>query len=676
MKSRKPGIPNLRIILSALLSATLGVGCTSSSSHSDVSQTSSLSGQSGEESLNDFESGSTDSELTLNPPTQGRDSDTRKEFDSMKTTYYDPIPAQIEDLSAEMTTPAKQSGTLEELYYDTWESETYQQKATPLRKRAIVYLPYGWDRTTPLDVFFMMYGGWSDETTLLGTPDHPSTLKNAIDHAMENGQMKPMILVCPTYNNLSDKDSWDYGLALRLTDNYHHELTNDLMPALCKTYATYGKSGSQQELQDSREHWSFGGFSMGSVATWHIFEHALAYFSNFLPMSGNAGMSGSQMAARVSAQGFTASDFMIYGITGTKDFAAQGFVSQLQSLADAWPTFEYTDDGLNGNLALRVKDGFEHNQEAMYTYFYNGLKWYGQKTETEDHGDFTLNTTISEVMHDPAFKGFGRLLFPVNPGYMSGTTLQDLNLAWYSEINPDTTVEILNYMKEQVLDDQQIFYPIYTEEEMDQNPDLRNTGLFFFRGIENSPFAVVNSGGGFAYVAAMHDSFPHCLELSKMGINAFALIYRPGAQTACEDLSRALEFIFDHASGLQVNTDGYSLWGGSAGGRMTAWVSEMGTAAFGARSLPKPAADIIQYTGLQEVSAQDVPTWMIVGTNDSIASYRVMEDRSRKLNRLGIDSKIRVVPGLRHGFGLGIHTAAEGWVKEAVQFWMDHRSSR
>lgn len=49
-----------------------------------------------------------------------------------------------------------------------------------------------------------------------------------------------------------------------------------------------------------------------------------------------------------------------------------------------------------------------------------------------------------------------------------------------------------------------------------------------------------HAGGGFAYAGAMQDSFPHALELSKQGYNAFALIYRPGAQTACEDLSRSI----------------------------------------------------------------------------------------------------------------------------------------
>lgn len=591
----------------------------------------------------------------------------------MTTQYTQPISFQLEQLIDALTCTASQPGTLEELYYDTWESETYGQKTTPLRKRAIVYTPYGYDGKTPYDVFFLMHGGWSDETTMLGTPDSPSALKNAIDQSIENGRMRPVLIVCPTYNNLSEKDSWDYGLALQLTDRFHQELTGDLIPAIVSRYATYARSGQLQDLQASRDHWSFGGFSMGSVATWHVFEHALSCFSRFFPCSGNAGWNGAQMTQIVRQQGFKPDDFFIFGMTGTQDFAAPSFVRQFQSMADQFPAFVYTEDGLNGNLALRVKDGYEHDQQAMYTYMLNGLLWYAQNDQAVSSDLFTPQTTIEQVRSDPAFVRFGRLLFPVDPGYMSGTTLQDMDLAWYSEIHPETTVDILNWMKEQVLDGQTIFYSIYTEEEKGRDPQLNNTGLFFFRGIEDSPFAVVNAGGGFAYVAAMHDSFPQALEISRMGLNAFALIYRPGAQTACEDLSRALQFIFDHADELQVCIDGYSLWGGSAGGRMSAWVSEMGTAAFGVRALPKPAADIIQYTGLQQAVADDVPTWMIVGTNDGIADYHVMQQRSNRLRRFGIDSEIRVVSGLRHGFGLGVGTEAEGWVKDAVDFWLAHR---
>lgn len=72
-----------------------------------------------------------------------------------------------------------------------------------------------------------------------------------------------------------------------------------------------------------------------------------------------------------------------------------------------------------------------------------------------------------------------------------------------------------------------IFYDIYTDEEKAADPTKEDTGLFFFKGNPGERFAVCNAGGGFAYVGAMHDSFPHALELSKMGYNAFALIYRP-----------------------------------------------------------------------------------------------------------------------------------------------------
>lgn len=122
--------------------------------------------------------------------------------------------------------------------------------------------------------------------------------------------------------------------------------------------------------------------------------------------------------------------------------------------------------------------------------------------------------------------------------------------------------------------------------------------------------------------------FPHALELSKKGYNAFALIYRPGAQTACEDLSRAIAFIFTHADELQVDTSDYSLWGGSAGARMAAWVGIYGT-----------------------------------------ASYRTMEQRIRRIQTNGTNAEIEVFKGLSHGFGLGEGTVAEGWLDHAVEFW-------
>ena len=126
-------------------------------------------------------------------------------------------------------------------------------------------------------------------------------------------------------------------------------------------------------------------------------------------------------------------------------------------------------------------------------------------------------------------------------------------MTYYSHIDPDETVEIVNTLKERALAGKTIFYDIYTEEEKAADPDKEDTGLFFFKGDPGARFAVCNAGGAFAYVGAMHDSFPHALELSKQGYNAFALIYRPGAQTACEDLARAIAFLHEHAEELDID---------------------------------------------------------------------------------------------------------------------------
>lgn len=278
-------------------------------------------------------------------------------------------------------------------------------------------------------------------------------------------------------------------------------------------------------------------------------------------------------------------------------------------------------------------------------------------------------TPIQDVIHDPVFGNYGRLLFPTEKSCYGGNTLGDLSLLWYSDIQPAKTVEICNFLHEKAVEGRQIFFDIYSEEEKEKDPAKRDTGLFFFPGKPGEKFAVCNAGGGFVYVGAMQDSFPHALELSKKGYNAFALIYRPGAQTACEDLARAIAFVFEHAQELQVNTDDYSLWGGSAGARMAAWLGSLGTVSFGEKAYPRPGAVIMQYTSLSDVFGNEPPTYNCVGTNDHIAPYGYMQRRINAIRRNGTDAKIEVFRGLSHGFGLGEHTVAEGWLDRAVAFW-------
>lgn len=293
------------------------------------------------------------------------------------------------------------------------------------------------------------------------------------------------------------------------------------------------------------------------------------------------------------------------------------------------------------------------------------------KEVSETMDVFTRQTTVGEVVNAAAFKGRGKLLFPLNRPIDNDVALEDVeeHLLWYEGITPERTVSIINFLHTQALAGKQVFYDIYTEEEKEAEPDKQNTGLVFFRGQPGGKTAILNAGGGFVYVGAIHDSFPHAMELARQGYNAFALIYRPDARLACEDLARTIAFIHEHAEELQVDVKDYSLWGGSAGARMAAGLGSFGTEYFGEKPYPRPAAVIMQYTGLSEVYGNEPPTYNCVGTGDYIASYRVMERRIERIKAQGTEAEIDVYPGLPHGFGLGEGTVAEGWFNHAVSFW-------
>ena len=531
-------------------------------------------------------------------------------------TVSDSIPDALEQVPDDYKKPAQVQGSIERLDYKTYESFSYAEKSKQLDKTAYVYLPADYDKGQQYNIFYLMHGGWSNETTWLGTPEQPSEFKNILDHAIADGKIKPLIIVCPTYNNTSGEDSADYSLALKLTDQYHQELVGDLIPAAESKYSTFAEDTTEEGIKDSRDHRGFGGFSMGSVATWHTFQYCLDYFRYFMPMSGNSSTDGEYMADMVRKSGHAADDFFIYAMSGTDDFAYSAFKSQIEAMAAASDkTFVMADNEQEGNLAFREQEGGVHDGNYASQYTYNGLMW-----------------------------------------------------LWNGE-NRQKTVEIVNHLKARAEAGEKIYFPIYSKEEIREDASRADTGLFYFGGNPGERFAVMNAGGGFMYVGAVHDSFPHALEVSKKGYNAFALIYRP--DKAYEDLARAITYLYDHAKELGIQADGYSLWGGSAGARMAAvlgnrdYLQEL----TGRKDIPQASAVIMQYTGYTDTSSADAPTYACVGTSDGIASADTMKSRLEKLEKMGIPTEFHSYKGLSHGFGLGTGTVAEGWLDDAVQFW-------
>ena len=287
------------------------------------------------------------------------------------------VPGELEYIPAEYKYPAEQTGTLEKLTYQTWESFSYEDRTQELTKEAWVYLPYGYSEEQKYNVFYLSHGGWSNETTIMGTDEDPHTFKYVIDHAIQDGKIQPLIIVLPTYNNTSGNDSGDYSLALKLTDQFHNELLNDLIPAVESRYSTYAEDTTPAGIAASRDHRGFGGFSMGSVNTWCTFRYCLDYFRYFMPMSGSYTTDGEYMAELVRQSGHTWDDFFIFSASGTDDFAYSAFKRQIMAMGDVEDgTFRFADNEADGNLAFLEREGYTHNGTASDEYTYNGLRFF------------------------------------------------------------------------------------------------------------------------------------------------------------------------------------------------------------------------------------------------------------------------------------------------------------
>lgn len=296
-----------------------------------------------------------------------------------------------------------------------------------------------------------------------------------------------------------------------------------------------------------------------------------------------------------------------------------------------------------------------------------GCDTYQVKEDSQGNAVLSKETKINEIINDPMFSEFGRLLFPTDLKIYPEDTLNDLELImkYNTNVDVDNTVEVFNYMKDQINTGNKIFYKLYTPEEIEGDNTLNNVGLFFFKGDDNAKFAINVPGSNYEYISAIQDGFPISLNLAKDGYNAFTLVYRPDKDKAQEDLSRAIKYIFEHKEVFKVDTNGYSLWGADVGGNIVNTLTINNTG----ESYPNPAIVVLQYAPINEVTGKERPTYSVVGSTDQL--YKLVEQRNVALKNAGVKSENNTYVGLDHGFGLGKNTPAEGWINNAIRFWIE-----
>lgn len=181
------------------------------------------------------------------------------------------------DIEQEYYKVCAKGGTLEKIHYT---SNSYDENHLVTEKEALVYLPYGYgeNKEQSYNILFLMHGGGCDQEDLFGGLEAGTDLKNILDHMIADGLIEPMVVVTPTFYFQGTESALRSTVDARLlTENFHQELIKDLLPAVENSY----------RVKCNRENRAFGGFSMGSEATWNVFARCLKDFKYFLPMCGD-----------------------------------------------------------------------------------------------------------------------------------------------------------------------------------------------------------------------------------------------------------------------------------------------------------------------------------------------------------------------------------------------------
>ena len=247
-------------------------------------------------------------------------------------------------------------------YQTTYRGQQYN-------KQALVYLPNMYDTRQRHNVVYLLHGSTESERDFF----QDGHFKRVLDRLNNSGQLRNTIVVFPTYYPSRRFVTSDYHRDNRLNRAFAQtELVNDLIPAVEGHYHTYATGAGKTQLRASRNHRAFGGFSMGGITSWYVFEYQLPYFSTIIPMAGDSwtieddgGASVSRQTARrlaQSAQQHPNQAFKILAGVGGTDGTYGSMTPQINAM---WKLPEFN----HGNLQYyRVPDG-THSPQTIARIF-------------------------------------------------------------------------------------------------------------------------------------------------------------------------------------------------------------------------------------------------------------------------------------------------------------------
>ncbi|WP_433940448.1 alpha/beta hydrolase [Paenibacillus lautus] len=325
----------------------------------------------------------------------------------------------------------------------------------------------------------------------------------------------------------------------------------------------------------------------------------------------------------------------------------------------------------------------------------------------------TEDTTLGTIYTKDSLKDAKSYLMGNAETYFqehANLTLKELNTqspTWYSK----DMAYGLNRLVEIAEEEKTFLYQVYSQVEIEAEPDKKEVHLFHFPGSQEGRFAILLAGGAYQCVCSMQEAFPAAAKLNELGITAFCLNYRTGQSgllpKPMEDLAAAFRLIHKRAGQFHIDPASYAVGGFSAGGHVAAgW----GTEALGYRKYGLPAPELLmlgypfittvnmtdtvseeigamflqgmfgaQYTDEimnrynvdQHIDAGYPPVYIVHSKNDDTVPIYDADCFIAALDEAGVNYKAELPDTGGHGFGLGSATPVAGWIERAAAFWKD-----
>ena len=232
-------------------------------------------------------------------------------------------------------------------------------------------------------------------------------------------------------------------------------------------------------------------------------------------------------------------------------------------------------------------------------------------------------------------------------------------------------------------------------------PNRYRIKKYLIRDKRKHPLAIICPGGAYEKVSSFVEGRPIASDLNKRGYHAVVVYYRIKEKAIFpnphNDLKRAVSCILSHADEWNIEKDGWSLWGSSAGGHLaSSYCMDMFEA-------PKPAALILSYPVItmgehthersrnkllgkkpdssliellsveNHITSHYPPTYLWYGTADASVDPQNSRMMDAALERAGVPHETEGFAEIGHGVGLAKGTDAEKWLDHAIAFWEKQR---